>query len=465
MKSSVTIGALLALGCLVSRSGAQCEGPATADGSSYCVGRGFFGRLLGQYQWQTCVRSSYLSAASNGTRICAAGQGLCAYKCQDELMDVHKEFDVEKADVTEACRCDPNAVMVNATTLPAKCFTPTGIDCTWHDECVQSKFKCDWANMKWSKLASSMCQLFQTHKNDFDVIGQRWISGVGKCLHDMQVPFLRPYVRPLCEALTTAGPKIQELCYRTPGGGAPNLCDVGFVNWIKVVGTVRETVQDEQNAMHADPTKELRGLDERIIQEGTALIKECGWDISHFKILKMRLKALDLISKISSISKMIADQLRRQLEVKFGIGLNKLLIFPLDFAEHRVGKRNADAYNTNVFFLITSKQLYDLRDADSSSSLRMAPIFEYLEKSVSEGTLKDVISFKDAGITKIEVFESFESGRPVQHGELPDTKLMADQIALLVILILIILSSMFGTFCYCMRRRNGLYKEKYIQMK
>lgn len=329
----------------------------------------------------------------------------------------------------------------------------------------QSKFQCDWANMTRSKLASSMCQLFQTHKNDFDVIGQRWISGVGMCLQNLQVPFLRPYAQPSCEVLSSAIPKIHEHCYWTPGVGSPSLCDVGFVNWMKVVGTIKQTVQDLQNVLPEEPAKGSGGLDGRIIKEGTALIKECGWDVSKFRILKMRLKALGIISKISSIQKMLADLLMRQLEAKFGLGLNELLIFPLDLAGHTVGKRNADAYNSNVFFLITSKQMYDLAYADNSSSLRIAAVFEYLKKSVFDGTLKDAIASEDVDITQVEVVESGEFGRPLQHREHPEAKLMADQIALLVIMIIIIFCCMFGAICYCMRRRNGPYKEKYIQMK
>ena len=109
------------------------------------------------YQWATCLTNAYIQQKSNQKHICKYIYATyCWYQC---MIEVHDKSD---GTVTDDCSCEPGNTTpkpytgIPTTSLPSKCYSPSGDSCDWYRNCLEKKYPCeDTSNATLSNMLRS----------------------------------------------------------------------------------------------------------------------------------------------------------------------------------------------------------------------------------------------------------------------------------------------------------------------
>ena len=193
-------------------------------------------------QWATCLTNVYIQVKSGGRHTCFDPLAVyCYYQCMVE------DHDVELGNVTDNCRCVPNATEVTSTSpiatttsLPTWCLSPDGTDCLWFDKCFVLKYPCDdGASSYILHYAKRFCNIHGERNWKFSTLAHAWLGNVSKCLQASLVPLLRPFESPSCIGVRNRAFTSYIDCYKSPFLNAPSICDLPTLDFWKVFWTMK----------------------------------------------------------------------------------------------------------------------------------------------------------------------------------------------------------------------------------
>ena len=189
-----------------------------------------------EYQCGTCLTDAYIRLKSGDRHNCRySAITYCWYQCQLEL------FGKGEGVVNEECRCKPSATPISSkTSLPSSCYSPTGSDCEWYQDCLERRFPCSGTSADYTvKYYTHFCSAYSRNYDQLSPLGRVWVNAVRKCLQVSLSPFLRECISNItCEFIQDRAVKSHDCCYL--GGaecapqGAPSICDVSVKDWFTV---------------------------------------------------------------------------------------------------------------------------------------------------------------------------------------------------------------------------------------
>ncbi|VDI62859.1 Hypothetical predicted protein [Mytilus galloprovincialis] len=131
------------------------------------------------------------------------------------MLELH---DVQSGPVYDDCKCENGQEYTESNlTLPSRCYSPSGADCSWYRDCLERKFKCSGTEDDYAMaFATKFCNLYSQSYQDFSQDGQQWIDAVRKCLQVSLVQTLRPYLPFTCEDVKRIAFDSKTPCYVKP---------------------------------------------------------------------------------------------------------------------------------------------------------------------------------------------------------------------------------------------------------
>ena len=195
------------------------------------------------YQWATCLTNAYIQQKSNQKHICKYIYATyCWYQC---MIEVHDKSD---GTVTDDCSCEPGNTTpkpytgIPTTSLPSKCYSPSGDSCDWYRNCLEKKYPCeDTSNAYAIKYAEKFCRLYDDRYSIFSSEGRKWVDAVRKCLQVSLVPILRPWYKLSCKDIRQRAFASHTPCYLNPDKDAPSICDLGFKDFLQIFLTIKRS--------------------------------------------------------------------------------------------------------------------------------------------------------------------------------------------------------------------------------
>ncbi|WAR28823.1 hypothetical protein MAR_014527 [Mya arenaria] len=451
-KVFLTLFASFAFGASVE---SNCDAENGPDGAAVCVRSGLLGTLVGRRQWAACVRGDYIESASGGNRKCPNSDTYCLYKCKDEL----KYAGIA---LTGLCDCDPESVERNVTSLPDRCYSPDNEDCSWFKECLQGQFPCtdeDGAAFV-ADAGERWCRLFSKGTEKLDAVGRTWVGEVRQCLQKSMIPFFRPYIQPECTEAKQVTFDLHKRCYAEPSPYAPKICDVGFDNWIKVMGIVKIALTKQTWLSGSEESNEA------LADAAAELIEKCGWDVSKYKILRLKLKRIGqrIMQFIPKLPFIIGKRIRNALRAKFSI--DKYLVITFHLKDSSKQKRSVDEGEfSSVYVMVLSREQYDLHYSENDlgiESSSLSSIYKYVIKEIESGNLRTDPS-DDYEVEAYTMCDDVTCSNPQNAINRSIEDLTPGQTALIVLMAIVcVLLVGVGAF-YCARRPSAVYKEKYTK--
>lgn len=202
-------------------------------------------RNPGRKQWANCLSDKYIRRRSGGRHFCEVPYVIhsfvkppqfCWYQCMAEM---HDSF---SGPVTDDCACDGDEKFENDT-LPSKCYSPDGSDCSWYSECLEQKHRCSGTPHGYAvEYANKYCNLYGDNMERFSEKGRRWIDAVRKCLQVALVPTVRQYYKGDCADIKRTAFRSHDKCYLNPAPGEPSVCDLKSTDWANSFWVVKGTL-------------------------------------------------------------------------------------------------------------------------------------------------------------------------------------------------------------------------------
>jgi hypothetical protein len=174
--------------------GSSCNRNVGPSGTIECTR---IKRYNNEYQWATCLTDTYIEAKSSGRHVCEDESAtFCYYQCMLEIYDVNSG-PVDK----ECCACQYGEKYTQSDlTLPSECYSPSGTNCGWYENCLERKYQCRGTEDDYAmEFATQFCNLYNENFAKFSVEGQTWIDAVRKCLQVSLVPIIRPWCSKSCK--------------------------------------------------------------------------------------------------------------------------------------------------------------------------------------------------------------------------------------------------------------------------
>ena len=117
-----------------------------------------------EYQCATCLTNSYIQLKSARRDQCRDTTATyCWYQCQIEL------FGNDAGEVNEKCRCKADETPSSSKNpLPTTCYSPSGTDCEWYQDCLERRFPCVGTSADYvMKYAAHFCAAYGRNYNQF----------------------------------------------------------------------------------------------------------------------------------------------------------------------------------------------------------------------------------------------------------------------------------------------------------
>ncbi|XP_071129974.1 uncharacterized protein [Mytilus edulis] len=193
------------------------------------------------YQWSTCVTDEYMRAKTNNRWECKDRTVVyCYFQC---MAEVHDE---NIGPVSPDCSCsDGEQHKVSNLTLPTRCYSPSGSDCTWYQDCLERKYKCSESKDDYAMaFATKFCNLYTEHYGKFTTDGQTWVNAVRKCLQVTLVPLLRPWRPFSCSEVKQFAFNSHVPCYVQPNEMVPevSICNLDPSDVFSVFWTIKSSL-------------------------------------------------------------------------------------------------------------------------------------------------------------------------------------------------------------------------------
>ncbi|CAG2213220.1 unnamed protein product [Mytilus edulis] len=183
-------------------------------------------RYNNMFQWGTCLTDEYIRTKTSEDWECEDRSATyCYFQCMDK---VHNK---NNGRVSLDCSCsDGDQYRESNLTLPARCYSPSGTDCTWYKDCLERKYECSKSNDDYAMaFATKFCNLYTKHYSRFSTNGKTWINAVRKCLQVTLVPILRPWRSLSCKEVKELAFDSHVPCYVNPDANRPgiSICHLG----------------------------------------------------------------------------------------------------------------------------------------------------------------------------------------------------------------------------------------------
>ncbi|KAK3095318.1 hypothetical protein FSP39_013140 [Pinctada imbricata] len=147
--------------------------------------------------------------------------------------------------VYDDCKCSPGELM--NLTLPSYCYSPTGSDCDWYEDCLEKQYSCENTEaadaIKFSKI---FCDLYTDHFDKFSSIGESWVDHARRCMQVQLAPILHPANQQTCQSLKEMALKSYfPSCYLKPSeNNSISFCNLPMKDRWTVFWTVKGAMVD-----------------------------------------------------------------------------------------------------------------------------------------------------------------------------------------------------------------------------
>ncbi|CAC5415398.1 unnamed protein product [Mytilus coruscus] len=222
----------------VSSVHAQCSKYSGPSGTIECIQ---ISRYNNEYQWATCLTDTYIKAKSGTEHECIDRTATyCYYQCMLEL------YDVNSGPVEGCCKCQQGQEYTSTDlTLPSSCYSPSGTDCGWYENCLEKKYKCKGTDDDYAlEFATKFCNLYNEHFSSFSSGGQIWVNYVRKCLQVSLVPIIRPWCSKSCKEIKQIAFDSHIPCYVRPNKQDLSIsyCNLNLKDRAKVFWTIKSSL-------------------------------------------------------------------------------------------------------------------------------------------------------------------------------------------------------------------------------
>ena len=364
---------------MYSALGSSCNTHTGPSGTIECIQ---IPRYKNEYQWATCLTDTYIKAKSSGKHFCEDRSAtFCYYQCMIELYNANSG-PVDK----ECCACQYGEEYTQSDlTLPSECYSPSGTNCGWYENCLEKKYQCRGTEDDYAmEFATKFCNLYIENFAKFSVEGQTWVDAVRKCLQVSLVPIIRPWYSKSCKEIKQIAFASHVPCYVLPNKQDPSIsiCNLELIDRLKVFWTIKSSLVMSVGSS----LKAIVGIG---MTMNECVIKPAIKKIKHF-VLEMSIKIYNLLpfgrhrrSLSKSIdflllSNRIADDIAAKLHwSKKGV----LWISTVD--------TNSNETLTNerlIYIHLADRKAYDMNSQNASSS-DMKSIIQEFQSKVHNGDL------------------------------------------------------------------------------
>jgi len=267
---------------IYSALGSSCNRDTGPSGIIECIQ---IPRYNNEYQWATCLTDTYIKAKSSGKHVCEdQSVTFCYYHCMLEIHDANSG-PVDK----ECCACQYGEEYTQSDlTLPSECYSPSGTNCGWYENCLEKKYQCRGTDDDYAmEYATKFCNLYKENFADFSVEGQTWVDAVRKCLQVSLVPIIRPWCSKSCKEVKQIAFASHVPCYVLPNKQDPSIsiCNLGIIDKLKVFWTIKSSL-----VMSVDSSLEtMNGMLHTMIECAARIINSAKENINNF-ILEIKNK-------------------------------------------------------------------------------------------------------------------------------------------------------------------------------
>ncbi|VDI31811.1 Hypothetical predicted protein [Mytilus galloprovincialis] len=159
------------------------------------------------------------------------------------MAEVHSK---DNGPVSPDCSCSYGEQHKESNlTLQPRCYSPSGTDCTWYQDCLEEKYKCSGSKDEYAMtFATKFCNLYTEHYGKFTTDGQTWVNAVRKCLQVTLVPILRPWRSLSCKEIKELAFDSHVPCYVHPNDKIPgvSICNLGPSDIFSVFWTLKSSI-------------------------------------------------------------------------------------------------------------------------------------------------------------------------------------------------------------------------------
>ena len=369
--------------------GSSCNRNVGPSGTIECTR---IKRYNNEYQWATCLTDTYIEAKSSGRHVCEDESAtFCYYQCMLEIYDVNSG-PVDK----ECCACQYGEKYTQSDlTLPSECYSPSGTNCGWYENCLERKYQCRGTEDDYAmEFATKFCNLYNENFAKFSVEGQTWIDAVRKCLHVSLVPIIRPWCSKSCKEVKQIAFASHVPCYVLPNKQDPSIsmCNLGFIDRLKVFWTIKSSlVMSVGSSLEA-----MNGIVMTMSECAARVIKSAKEKIDNF-VLKMEIKMKNILKKIKHILPFGRHRRSLSKSIDFLLLSNRIaddIAAKLHWSEKGVlwfstVDTNSNETLTNerlIYIHLADRKTYDM-NAQNLSSSDMKSIIQEFQSKVHSGDL------------------------------------------------------------------------------
>ncbi|XP_071177275.1 uncharacterized protein [Mytilus edulis] len=305
---------------LVSSVRAQCSIYSGPSGTIECIK---IARYNNEYQWATCLTDTYIKAKSGTEHECEERTATyCYYQCMLEL------YDVNSGPIEGCCKCQQGQEYTSTDlTLPSSCYSPSGTDCWWYEECLERKYKCKGTEDDYAlEFATKICNLYNEYFSFFSSRGQIWINSVRKCLQVSLVPIIRPWCSKSCKEIKQIAFDSHIPCYVRPNRQDLSIsyCNLNFKDRARVFWTVKSglvmkgAVIETLNGVMMTMTKCTVQLLDNVLNDVNSFLTDVkAFSIEIFtkiqSLFRRRRRALSDFTDVLTLANRIADSIANKL--------------------------------------------------------------------------------------------------------------------------------------------------------
>ncbi|XP_063419120.1 uncharacterized protein LOC134701946 [Mytilus trossulus] len=305
---------------LVSSVCAQCSKYSGPSGTIECIQ---LSRYNSEYQWGTCLTDTYIKAKSGAEHQCIDRTATyCHYQCMLEL------YDVGSGPVEGCCKCQQGQEYTSTDlTLPSSCYSPSGTDCGWYENCLEKKYKCKGTEDDYAlEFATKFCNLYNEHFSSFSSGGQIWVNSVRKCLQVSLVPILRPWCSKSCKEIKQIAFDSHTPCYVRPNRQdlSISFCNLSLKDRASVFWTIKSSlvmkgavIETLNGVMMTMKECTVQSLDSLLTDVNSLLTDVKAFTIEIFtkiqSLLRRRRRALSDFTDALTLANRIADSIANKL--------------------------------------------------------------------------------------------------------------------------------------------------------
>ena len=312
-------------------------------------------------------------------------------------------YDVNSGPVDkECCACQyGEKYTLSDLTLPSECYSPSGTNCGWYENCLERKYQCRGTEDDYAmEFATKFCNLYNENFAKFSVEGQTWIDAVRKCLQVSLVPIIRPWCSKSCKEVKQIAFASHVPCYVLPNKQDPSIsmCNLGITDQLKVFWTIKSSlVMSVGSSLEA-----MNGIRMTMSECAPRVIKSAKEKIGNV-VLKMEIKMKNILKKIKHVLPFGRHRRSLSKSIDFLLLSNRIaddIAAKLHWNEKGVlwfstVDTNSNETLTNeslIYIHLAHRKTYDM-NAQNASSSDMKSIIQEFQSKVHSGDLNTNLKY------------------------------------------------------------------------